>query len=126
MHRTMNLDRLAEISLGDLELRNHLIRLFLADAPKQLEAMDAAIRAGDPEAWSAASHRLRGGCGNLGLERASEACAQAERRGPEASPDTLEELLSAVREALEAGIAELRALQGEESETSAGESACKF
>lgn len=112
MSSTINHERLAEVSLGDAELRDELIRLFVGDAAKQLAAMDAAAKAHDLDAWIAASHRLRGGSGNLGVERVHELCLEAESRAAEGRAEGLDELLQSVRCELETAFAALEAIQG--------------
>ena len=81
----INPERLQEVAMGDDEFMVELIDLYLRDAPAQLEALDRAVASQDATAVSAAAHKLKGSCGNIGAEgllalcRKLEASVQANR-----------------------------------------------
>jgi two-component system sensor histidine kinase/response regulator len=53
-------------------------RLFLKNAPRDIEAIEAAISTGDPELVRQAAHRLKGGCLAIGVPRMASVCVQLE------------------------------------------------
>ena len=112
MSPTINRERLDQVSLDDLDLRNELIRLFLSDAPAQIQALSQAVRMRDLHAWTAASHRLKGGSGNLGAERLAELCSEAEAAGRRGLSDDLDTLFSAVQDEFGRAEAELARIRG--------------
>ena len=80
-----------------------------------------AVRMRDLHAWTAASHRLKGGSGNLGAERLSEICSEAEAAGRRGRSDDLETLFSALQSEFghaEAELARIRCGGAQEGSTS--------
>jgi len=57
-------------------------RLFLKNAPRDIEAIEAAITTGDPELVRQAAHRLKGGCLAIGVPRMASVCVQLEGNPP--------------------------------------------
>ncbi len=55
--------------LGDEKLFNKLVTAFLDDAPKKIDELEQAIRAGDAKAASQAAHSIRGAALNVGSRR---------------------------------------------------------
>jgi CheY-like chemotaxis protein/HPt (histidine-containing phosphotransfer) domain-containing protein len=55
-----------------------VMRLFLKNAPRDIEAIEAAITTGDPELVRQAAHRLKGGCLAIGVPRMATVCVQLE------------------------------------------------
>jgi CheY-like chemotaxis protein len=58
---------------GDRKLARKMVRAFLQDCPRMLNAIRRAVRARDPEAIRAAAHALKGASGNWGRNGAFEA-----------------------------------------------------
>ena len=82
----MNAKTAAELQELEQEqpgLTNDLIRIFLADAPRQMERIDAAYAARDPEAMRQAAHFLRSGALVLGLTSLCEQSKAVELLAPE-------------------------------------------
>ncbi len=50
---------------GDAELRAEIVRMFLEDCPQRVDAIDAAIVAGDLASLMSASHALKGSAAYL-------------------------------------------------------------
>ena len=61
------LDQLRLLEQENPGLIKELIRLFVADAPKQMRLIDSAYRQGDPEGLRQSAHFLRSGALALGL-----------------------------------------------------------
>jgi HPt (histidine-containing phosphotransfer) domain-containing protein len=61
------LDQLRLLERENPGLIKELIRLFVADAPKQMRLIDSAYRQRDPEALRQSAHFLRSGALALGL-----------------------------------------------------------
>jgi len=57
---------------------DRVVRLFLASVPRDIEAIEAAISAGDPQALTRAAHRLKGGCLAIGVPAMASVCMQLE------------------------------------------------
>jgi HPt (histidine-containing phosphotransfer) domain-containing protein len=77
----VNPDRLQEVAMGDDEFLSELIDLYLRDAPTQLEALGEAVASLDTAAVSAAAHKLKGSCGNVGAEGLMALCQKIESSG---------------------------------------------
>lgn len=105
----INPDRLQEVAMGDDDFMIELIDLYLADAPGQLEALSQAVAREDASAVSAAAHKLKGSCGNVGAEGLVALCQQIEATGRASRLHELPELMEqATREFAEVN----QALQG--------------
>lgn len=74
----VNPDRLQEVAMGDEEFLCELIDIYLGDAPRQLEALGRAVTNQDAAAVSAAAHKLKGSCGNVGAEGLVALCQKLE------------------------------------------------
>jgi HPt (histidine-containing phosphotransfer) domain-containing protein len=77
----VNPDRLQEVAMGDNEFLCELIDLYLSDAPEQLEALGRAVSSHDTVAVSAAAHKLKGSCGNIGADGLVALCQKLEASG---------------------------------------------
>ena len=75
------LERLLEITGGDLEFVDELVDTFLDDAEAQLAAMDAAVAAGDPEALVRPAHSLKSNSDNVGATALRDLARQLEADG---------------------------------------------
>ncbi len=77
----MDFSRLNEFKEFDdeaLSMTREVVGLFIADAPRRLDAIAQAITAGDPEELSRAAHALKGAAGNIGAVAIQAACATLE------------------------------------------------
>lgn len=74
----VNPDRLQEVAMGDDEFLCELIDLYLNDAPQQLQALGSAVGSQDTAAVSAAAHKLKGSCGNVGADGLVALCQKLE------------------------------------------------
>jgi len=63
---------------GDVELLNHLIKLFLDDYPSLLELIKLEIEASDAERLARAARHLRISIGILGAQRVCETLSSLE------------------------------------------------
>ncbi|MDD2804619.1 MAG: response regulator [Elusimicrobiales bacterium] len=86
-----------------------LARTYLGDLDGRLQAMKAAVKAGDAEALRQAAHSLKGSSGNIGAKRLQKLCMALEMLGKSGAVGGAEETLlaaeketAAVRGALEA------------------------
>lgn len=69
---------------GDAELLAEVVALFLEDCPDRVQAIDAAVRLGDPTGVRATAHALKGAAGNMSAHRlftAAEALEQLAEAG---------------------------------------------
>ena len=77
----MDFSRLNEFKEFDdeaLSMTREVVGLFIADAPRRLDAIGQAIVAGDPEELSRAAHALKGAAGNIGAVAIQAICATLE------------------------------------------------
>jgi len=77
----MDFGRLNEFKEFDDEqqtMTREVIALFVADAPRRLEAIEAAVASRDSESLSRAAHALKGAAGNIGAVAVQAACASLE------------------------------------------------
>ena len=63
---------------GEPDVYTEVARLFLADVPIHLLALDAAIAADEKESVRKIAHRLRGGALEIGAVRMAPVCAAIE------------------------------------------------
>ena len=68
---------------GGPDLLGELIDIFLDDAPPRLDALRAAVQAGDATGTREAAHALKGACAQLGALFLSQLCKQLEFMGRE-------------------------------------------
>jgi len=81
----------------DLTMTREVIGMFRTDAPLRLDAMAAAIAAGDRHAMSQATHALKGSAGNVGATAIQRAAAQFEALAADQVPPDAGALLSQLR-----------------------------
>jgi HPt (histidine-containing phosphotransfer) domain-containing protein len=63
---------------GDAEFMAELIDTYVADAPEQLEALNASLAAGDAEGLVRPAHTLKSASASLGALGLAERCRQLE------------------------------------------------
>jgi HPt (histidine-containing phosphotransfer) domain-containing protein len=66
---------------GDVELLREIIKLFLADSPRLIEDVRAAVAAGDAAALKRAAHTLKGAAANFGAAPVVAAALELEMMG---------------------------------------------
>jgi HPt (histidine-containing phosphotransfer) domain-containing protein len=72
------LDQLHQLELERPGLMNELIRLFVADAPKQMRLISSSYARRDPEGLRQSAHFLRSGALALGLAWLAEEAKRVE------------------------------------------------
>jgi histidine phosphotransfer protein HptB len=75
------LDELLETTGGDADFVRDLVETYLADAPAQLEGIDAAITANDADALVRPAHTLKSSSVTLGAMRLGEISRTLEMTG---------------------------------------------
>jgi HPt (histidine-containing phosphotransfer) domain-containing protein len=91
------LARLRELSHpGEPSILGELIDMFIAETPRQIEALRRAIREGNVTALRRVAHTLKGSSGNLGADRLSKACGKLERLAKDGVVDGTADLLADV------------------------------
>ncbi|MCA9643156.1 MAG: Hpt domain-containing protein [Polyangiaceae bacterium] len=97
------LDELLEQVMGDREMLQILVRLFLDDLPGRVSELEQAIGSRDPERVRRAAHPIKGACAQLGAEPARQALSAIEEAGKRREIEQAEALAPA-------GYAELQRL----------------
>lgn len=75
------LDQLLEQVMGDREMLEMLVQLFLDDLPSRLRELEQAIGSGDPERVRRAAHPIKGACAQLGAAPARDVLNAIEEAG---------------------------------------------
>lgn len=88
-----------------------IIDTFVVDAVNLLDALDAAIAAGDPAALAFSAHQLRSGSQLLGLRDLDAMASTLEQLGLAGSLDGASELVVGMRACHAEAATELRALR---------------
>jgi signal transduction histidine kinase/DNA-binding response OmpR family regulator len=109
-HAIMDFGRLEEFKEYDdeeLTMTREVIALFQADTPNRLDAIDAAVAAGDAAALATAAHALKGAAGNVGAMALHVAAGVLEAQAKSGMPSdavlqahNLRELWAATRAAI--------------------------
>jgi signal transduction histidine kinase/CheY-like chemotaxis protein/HPt (histidine-containing phosphotransfer) domain-containing protein len=81
----------------DSGLLMELIELFLADAPKHVQAMTEALESGDVEALERAAHTLKSSSANLGALGLSRLCLEIEQQARQGAVEGVEPLVGRSR-----------------------------
>lgn len=87
---------------GDEELCDEILRLFLGDAPNQIQALASAIEEGNFEKARRASHSIKGASSNVGAKRLSKVAGQLESAAKDGRKDDLKPLQEKLREEFKA------------------------
>ncbi|MEO6103518.1 MAG: Hpt domain-containing protein, partial [Pseudoxanthomonas sp.] len=114
-HDLQTLDQLRELERQDPGLIKEIIRLFVADAPRQMRLIDSAYRQRDPEGLRQSAHFLRSGALALGLAWLSEQALHIERLpfedyGTEVSDAQVRQLRAELHQVLLVLLRELKTL----------------
>ncbi|TMQ54545.1 MAG: response regulator [Candidatus Eisenbacteria bacterium] len=75
----LDLDAMLRRAGGDRGLVREMAELFLAEAPRMLEAVRSALQNGDAPALAQAAHALKGSVSNFTTARAADAALKLER-----------------------------------------------
>lgn len=97
---------------GDAELLGEIARLFLTDAPHMLNAIEAAIRAGDAYALEHSAHAFKGCVSNFGATAATSIAFSLEQMGRKRDLGAAGEAFARLRVEEEAVESELQRLIG--------------
>jgi CheY-like chemotaxis protein/HPt (histidine-containing phosphotransfer) domain-containing protein len=95
---------------GNRKLLRDLTRIFVADCPKQLVEIKAAIQMGDAERLRRAAHALKGSVGNFAAKKAFATAGQLETMGKNGNLDAAQGTYVALEGELSQLIRELKKL----------------
>ena len=71
-------DRLRLFTDGDQEEEKKLIEMFVTYAKESLDVLKENCKDGEDHTWEKAAHKLKGSAANLGAQKLSECCYEAE------------------------------------------------
>ncbi len=91
-------------------LVSDIVELFIADSPKHLQHIAAALAASDSASLESAAHRFLSSIENLGAGRMRLHCTELERRGREGLLEDAPELLAALEREFEIARQHLRGI----------------
>ena len=86
---------------GDQELLAEMIQLFLADAPKLLDAMRKALQRGDMILLERSAHSMKGAAGNMSALITVNAAMQLEQSSKKGDAESSKSNLAALEIAVE-------------------------
>jgi len=75
--------------MGDEEIAEQIVEVFLDDIPKQIESLKQALEASDPETFHRVVHGIKGAAANVGGEALCELAAQVEKACKEGRFDSV-------------------------------------
>ncbi len=93
---------LVERLMGDEELADGVLSIFLEDAPKQIAGLKEALEKGDAPVLHRRAHTIKGAAANVSALMLQEVALRMERLGEEGDLEGAAALLPALEEALEA------------------------
>jgi HPt (histidine-containing phosphotransfer) domain-containing protein len=96
------LERLLDITGGDVEFLDELVDTYLEDGRAQVAALKAAVAAGVPEDLVRPAHTLKSSSANVGALDLADACRQLETVARAGAADDAERLVGAIAVAFEA------------------------
>ncbi len=105
----LDLARLLERVGGDRKALAELVRIFRADAPKQVARIRKAVRESDAAELRAAAHALKGAVSNFAAPPATEAALRLQKMGETGSLEGADGALLKVEKEIEALLASLAA-----------------
>lgn len=89
----LDMEHLRRFTLGDTDLEEEILGLFISHAPETL----ASLRAADgPVEWRAAAHGLKGSARAVGAHTVAELASIAERGYPDGEAEKLQQLAGLV------------------------------
>jgi len=111
MKKSVNLAVLHEMTDGDLSLERKMFKAFLYSASGCLAALENSRAEGMDQAWRQGAHAFKGICLNLGAERLSQLCKDAQDQCA-APQQKKKELLKVIQHELESVRQYLEAYNG--------------
>jgi PAS domain S-box-containing protein len=93
----VQIQRIQEISEGDMEFEQELIKSFLLDTQERLLAIESAIRENDDEAVRREAHGMKGASANAGAKRLQEIASRLEQTGTRGKLDGVSELMGSLK-----------------------------
>lgn len=105
------LDSLLESFGGDKEFLGEMLDAFFEDSPRQLEAAQAGLDAGDAEAVRRAAHSMKSSCANFGALTLSAQCRELEMLARTGSLEGGAEQLARIVTGYETAQAALKAIR---------------
>jgi HPt (histidine-containing phosphotransfer) domain-containing protein len=106
------IDNLLAMAGGDADFVDEVVDAFLAEAPREMEALRAAIAAGDPASAVRPAHTIKGMSVNLGATRVVELARGLEDRARGGSLDGADDAVAALAGCLDDLAVELAAARG--------------
>ncbi len=97
----LNLERLEELSRGDVEFQQELLQVFMEDALTYLEEVKLALSAGDCVALARRAHQLKGSSATLAIRRMPELAAKLESQAKQNQLVGAVELVTELEQILE-------------------------
>jgi CheY-like chemotaxis protein/HPt (histidine-containing phosphotransfer) domain-containing protein len=97
----VNVQRLNDITDGDLAFEQELIESFLADTERHVTDLESAVRKVDGEALKRKAHAIKGTSANAGARRLEEIAARLEESAVIKDPERARELLKDLRSEFE-------------------------
>lgn len=85
---------------GDEELLAEMIKLFLADAPRLLDAMRNSLQQGDMIVLERSAHSMKGAASNLSANITTAAALKLEKNAKNGDAETSRASLSSLEEAV--------------------------
>jgi HPt (histidine-containing phosphotransfer) domain-containing protein len=92
----VNLDRLHEISGGDLEFEREILQAFVEDARISLDLLKEFCMAKDYPAFSNYAHQLKGSSANMGLIPLQTLAAELHLKGKQQNLNHVEQDLQSI------------------------------
>jgi PAS domain S-box-containing protein len=90
----VDLQRLGELTRGDVEFQLELLQTFMEDAPIYLEGIESALQANDCVALSRGAHQLKGASAMVAVRTVPELAAQLESQANESRLEGAAELVA--------------------------------
>ncbi|MBW4496222.1 MAG: PAS domain S-box protein [Oscillatoria princeps RMCB-10] len=90
----VDLQRLGELTRGDVEFQLELLQTFMEDAPIYLEGIESALQASDCVALSRRAHQLKGASAMVAVRTVPELAAQLESQANESRLEGAAELVA--------------------------------
>jgi HPt (histidine-containing phosphotransfer) domain-containing protein len=88
---------------------SRLFEVFLAEEPRRIAKLDAAVAAGDLETVNFLAHSLKGAAATMGMERLCDAARELEQAAKDSGTADLADRLALVEREVQAVFAVVRA-----------------
>lgn len=77
----VDVDRLQDLSAGDVEFLQELVEMYIEDAENLLAELQGALSRAEPDEFARTAHKLKGSSANMGAVRISEMAKTLEELG---------------------------------------------